>query len=85
MKEQGLVSKYTVAQFKPHKAGCNKSSVGNTLDRQFHQEEELKVVVSDLTYCFRFKIISGGVKTRSIFLTDFVISFIVFSFTTPSG
>ncbi|MFT9427962.1 MAG: IS3 family transposase [Sporolactobacillus sp.] len=50
MKEQGLVSKYTIAQFKPHQAGCNESPVGNTLNRQFHQEKELKVVVSDLTY-----------------------------------
>ncbi len=50
MKEQGLVSKYTIAQFKPHKTGCNESPVGNTLNRQFHQEKELKVVVSDLTY-----------------------------------
>lgn len=50
MKDQGLVSKYTIAQFKPHKTGCNESPVGNTLNRQFHQEQELKVVVSDLTY-----------------------------------
>lgn len=50
MKEQGLVSKYTIAQFKPHPKGCNESPVGNTLNRQFHQEQELKVVVSDLTY-----------------------------------
>jgi putative transposase len=50
MKEQGLVSKYTIAQFKPHKTGCNESPIGNTLNRQFRQEKELKVVVSDLTY-----------------------------------
>ncbi|WP_438271016.1 IS3 family transposase [Sporolactobacillus mangiferae] len=50
MNEQGLVSKYTIAQFKPCKASCNESPVGNTLNRQFRQEEELKVVVSDLTY-----------------------------------
>jgi putative transposase len=50
MKEQGLVSKYTITQFKPHKASCNESPVGNTLNRKFHQERELKVVVSDLTY-----------------------------------
>lgn len=30
MKEQGLVSKYTVAQFKPSKTSCNESKVGNT-------------------------------------------------------
>ncbi|WP_255306921.1 IS3 family transposase [Paraliobacillus sp. PM-2] len=50
MKEQGLVSKYTVAQFKPSKSSCNESVVGNTLNRAFDQDEELKVIVSDLTY-----------------------------------
>ncbi|AXF57354.1 IS3 family transposase [Salicibibacter kimchii] len=50
MKEQGLVSKYTVAQFKPSKTACNESAVGNTLNREFDQDQELKVIVSDLTY-----------------------------------
>ncbi|WP_096200291.1 IS3 family transposase [Bacillus sp. FJAT-45350] len=50
MKEQGLVSKYTVAQFKPSKTKCNESPIGNALNREFNQEKELKVVVSDLTY-----------------------------------
>jgi putative transposase len=50
MKEQGLVSKYTVAQFKPSKSTCNESEVGNTLNREFDQDQELKVIVSDLTY-----------------------------------
>ncbi len=50
MKEQGLVSKYTVAQFKPSKTSCNESEVGNELNRDFDQDQELKVVVSDLTY-----------------------------------
>ena len=50
MKEQGLVSKYTVAQFKPTKTTVNETEVGNTLNREFHQDKELKVVVSDLTY-----------------------------------
>jgi len=50
MKEQGLVSKYTVAQFKPTKSTCNESEVGNVLNREFNQDQELKVVVSDLTY-----------------------------------
>lgn len=50
MKEQGLVSIYTVAQFKPTKTACNESEVGNTLNREFRQDQELKVVVSDLTY-----------------------------------
>ncbi len=50
MKEQGLVSKYTVAQFKPSKSSCNESVVGNTLNRAFDQDHELKVIVSDLAY-----------------------------------
>jgi putative transposase len=50
MKEQGLVSKYTVAQFKPKKSAVNESEIGNTLNREFNQDEELKVIVSDLTY-----------------------------------
>ena len=50
MKEQGLVSKYTVAQFKTKKATINESEIGNVLNREFKQDKELKVVVSDLTY-----------------------------------
>lgn len=50
MKEQGLVSKYTVAQFKPTRSTYNESEVGNVLNREFNQNQELKVVVSDLTY-----------------------------------
>src|SRR5690625_866738 len=47
MKEQGLVSKYTVAQFKPTKLKVNESEIGNVLNREFNQDKELKVVVSD--------------------------------------
>lgn len=50
MKEQGLVSSYTVAQFKPHSNECNESNAKNELNREFNQEEELTAVVSDLTY-----------------------------------
>lgn len=50
MNEQGLVSKYTVAQFKPTKSLVNESEVGNKLNREFNQNEALKVIVSDLTY-----------------------------------
>src|SRR5690625_1640705 len=50
MKEKGLVSKYTIAQFKPQKSNVNESEVGNVLNRDFNQEQALKVVVSDLTY-----------------------------------
>src|SRR5690606_38792115 len=38
------------AQFKPSKSTVNESEVGNILKREFHQEQELKVIVSDLTY-----------------------------------
>lgn len=50
MKENGLVSKYTVAQFKPQKETCNESKVENVLNREFKQEKRLTAVVSDLTY-----------------------------------
>jgi len=50
MKEQSLVSKNTVAQYKPTKSPCNESEIGNVLNREFTQEQELRVVVSDLTY-----------------------------------
>lgn len=50
MKDQGPVSKYTVAQFKPQKTTVNESDVGNVLNSAFIQDQPLKVVVSDLTY-----------------------------------
>ena len=50
MKEQGLVSTYTVAQFKVHKDTCNESLVTNELNREFGTKTPLAVVVSDLTY-----------------------------------
>ncbi|KGR76228.1 transposase [Ureibacillus sinduriensis BLB-1 = JCM 15800] len=50
MKQLGLVSKYTVAQYKPYKQTCNEALIKNELHRQFKQEEQLAVVVSDLTY-----------------------------------
>jgi putative transposase len=50
MKEYGLVSSYTVAQYKPHSTRCNEAKQANVLDRKFEQEQELSVVVSDLTY-----------------------------------
>jgi putative transposase len=50
MKENGLVSKYTVAQFKPQPTACNNAKHTNELNRQFNQQEERVAVVSDLTY-----------------------------------
>jgi hypothetical protein len=50
MKEHGLVSTYTVAQYKPNQAACNKATTTNTLNREFDQTEAGRFVVSDLTY-----------------------------------
>jgi len=50
MKENGLVSNYTVAQFKVHPAACNQSPTPNIVDRDFNDRKKLEVAVSDLTY-----------------------------------
>ena len=43
MKENGLVSNYTVAQFKPHVDKCNESKVANELNREFTTDEPYKI------------------------------------------
>ena len=50
MKQEGLVSNYTVAQFKPHVDKCNEAKVANLVNRKFDEHPPFKVVVSDLTY-----------------------------------
>ena len=50
MKQEGLVSTYTVAQFKPHVAKCNEDRIENVVDRKFNDQPQHNVVVSDLTY-----------------------------------
>lgn len=50
MRQEGLVSNYTTAQFKPQKDKCNEAEVENVLDRQFNGQGYRNVVVSDLTY-----------------------------------
>ena len=50
MKAQGLVSNYTVAQYKPYKDRCNDSKVANELNREFNTEAPFEAIVSDLTY-----------------------------------
>lgn len=50
MKQEGLVSSYTVVQFKVHKTTCNESKIQNLVDRKFNDRDPLGVVVSDLTY-----------------------------------
>lgn len=50
MNEQGLISTYTIAQYKVHKTACNESKTANVLKRQFEQTQAKRFVVSDLTY-----------------------------------
>jgi len=50
MNLNGLVSNYTVKQFKVHKTKCNNDLVENVLNRNFNRKEEMDVIVSDLTY-----------------------------------
>ena len=50
MKQEGLVSSYTTAQFKPQKDRCNESKVENVLNRQF-QNQPYRNVVLYLLHC----------------------------------
>ena len=50
MDKYGLVSNYTIKQFKVHKASCNEEKIENKVDRKFNDREYLEVVISDLTY-----------------------------------
>lgn len=50
MHSEGLISKYTVAKFKPQKVDCNQAKVENIVNREFNNRKKLEVVVSDLTY-----------------------------------
>lgn len=50
MQSEGLVSKYTVAKFRPLKADYNQAKTENVVDRKFNDRKKLEVVVSDLTY-----------------------------------
>lgn len=50
MNLNGLVSNYTIKQFKIHKTKCNEDEVENKLNREFDRTEKLDVIVSDLTY-----------------------------------
>lgn len=50
MKTNGLVSNYTVAQYKVYKSTCNEAKIENIVDRDFNDRDSLEVIVSDLTY-----------------------------------
>lgn len=50
MKQNGLVSNYTVAQYKPHIDKCNESKTQNELNKEFDSKRPYQAVVSDLTY-----------------------------------
>lgn len=50
MKQESLVSNYTVTQFKPHVPKCNEEQIENVLNINFHHQPKHQVVVSDLTY-----------------------------------
>ena len=50
MDELGLVSNYTVKQYKVAKTACNNDIINNVVNRAFDREQSLDVVVSDLTY-----------------------------------
>ena len=50
MQKNGLVSSYTVKQYRVHKSKCNNEKVENIVDRDFNRDNQLEVVVSDLTY-----------------------------------
>lgn len=46
MKEKGLVSTYTIAEYKLHKFTVNENPVKSELNWEFDGQEELAVVVS---------------------------------------
>lgn len=46
----GLVSNYTIAQYKPRKKPSNEENITNKVRRDFQERSHLEVVVSDLTY-----------------------------------
>lgn len=50
MKQEALVSDYTVAQYNLHMAKCNGDKVENIVERKFDDQPYLNVIVSDLTY-----------------------------------
>lgn len=50
MNDNGLVSSYTVKQYKKTSKACNNQDVSNILNREFNERKPLEVAISDLTY-----------------------------------
>lgn len=50
MRLEGLVSKYTVAQYRSQRSTCNEAETANILKRDFSNRPYRNAVVSDLTY-----------------------------------
>ena len=50
MNQYGLVSNYTIKQFKKQKTSCNNADIPNIVDRKFANRKLLEVIISDLTY-----------------------------------
>lgn len=50
MEKYGLVSNYSVRQYKINHSKCNEDNIKNTVKREFNNRDKLEVVVSDLTY-----------------------------------
>ena len=50
MKKYGLVSNYTIKQFKKQKSTTNEEKTENLVKQEFGDRKKLEVVVSDLTY-----------------------------------
>lgn len=50
MKKFNLISNYTKVHYKKSNSSVNSSLTSNVLNRQFNQEQPLKVVITDLTY-----------------------------------
>jgi transposase InsO family protein len=50
MNKYGLVSNYTIKQFKNHNSKVNNDNIPNIVDRNFNNRDLLEVVITDLTY-----------------------------------
>jgi transposase InsO family protein len=50
MAKYGLVSTYTVKQYKVTRSTCNNEPIQNLVNREFNNRELREVIVSDLTY-----------------------------------